>query len=120
MAAELFYDAAKRKGLDNDKDVIEGTFQTKKSLMVQKFLGEEIAGQVKISDDDVELYYKANLDRYAEKDDKGKVKRQKSFQEVQRQAAEDLVRDRQQKAYEEIVARMLNAENVQIFDDRVD
>jgi tetratricopeptide (TPR) repeat protein len=119
MAAELFYDAAKRKGLDNDKDVVEGTFQTKKSLMVQKYLGEEIAGQVQITEPDVELYYKANLDKYAEKDAKGKVTRQKPFQEVARQAAEDLMRERQQKAYEEIVGRMLNAENVQIFDDKV-
>ena len=119
VATELFYDAAKRKGLNNDKDVIEGTFQAKKGLMVQKYLSQEIADQVQIKPEDVELYYKANLEKYTEKDDKGKVKRQKPFSEVQKQVAEDLVRDRQQKAYDALFDRMMRTEKVEIYDDLV-
>ena len=119
VATELFYDAAKRKGLEKDKDVIDGAFQAKKSLMVQKYLQDEIAGKIDIQSDDVELFYKANKDKYVEKDDKGNVKKQKEFNEVRKQVAEDLLREKQQKAYEELVQRMMTAENVEIYDDLV-
>lgn len=119
VATELFYDAAKRQNLDKDKDVIEGTYQAKKSLMVQKYLENEIAGEIDIKPDEVKLYYEANKDRYTEKDDKGNVKRQKPFQEVQQQVAQDLAQERQQKAYEQLLDRMVEAEDVRIFDDMV-
>jgi tetratricopeptide (TPR) repeat protein len=119
VATELFYDAAKRKALDKDKDVVEGTFQAKKSLMVQKYLQDEIAKQVQMKPEDVELYYKANKEKYVEKDDNGNVKRQKPFTEVRQEAAEDLLREKQQKAYEELVRRMMTAEKVEIYDDLV-
>jgi tetratricopeptide (TPR) repeat protein len=119
VATELFYDAAKRQMLDKDKEVVEGTYQAKKSLMVQKYLENEIAGEVKITPDEVKLYYEANKDRYAEKDKQGKVKRQRSFQEVQQQAAQDLAQERQQKAYDRLLDRMVEAENVRIFEDKV-
>jgi len=119
VATELFYDAAKRQNLDRDKDVIEGTYQAKKSLMVQKYLENEISGEVRIDPQDVQLYYDANKERYAEKDDKGNVKRQKRFQDVQQQVAQDLAQERQQKAYEQLLDRMVEAEDVRIFDDKV-
>ncbi|MBN1780115.1 hypothetical protein JW948_03250 [bacterium] len=119
VANELFYDAARRQGLDKDKDVIEGTYQAKKSFMVQKYLENEISGDIQIAPDDVKLFYDANKERYAEKDDKGNVKRQKPFREVEQQAAQDLAQDRQQKAYEKLLDRMVEAENVRIFNDKV-
>jgi len=119
VATELFYDAAKRKDLERNKEVIEGTFQAKKSLMVQKYLQQEIAQQINIENEDIELYYKANQDKYAEKDDQGNVKRQKPFNEVRKEVAEDLLREKQQKAYEELLQRMMRAEKVEIYDDLV-
>ncbi len=119
VATELFFDAAKRKGLNQDKDVVEGTFQAQKSLMVQKYLEQEVADQVKITPEDVELYYKGNMERYAEKDKSGKVTRQKPLDEVRKQAAEDLLRERQQKALNELVERMMRTEKVELYDDRV-
>lgn len=119
VATELFYDAAKRKELDRDKEVVEGTFQAKKSLMVQKYLQDEIAEGLDIREEDVELYYRANLDQYVEKDEEGNVKRQKSYDEVSRQVAEDYVREKQQKAYDALLQRMMRTEKVEIFDDLV-
>jgi tetratricopeptide (TPR) repeat protein len=120
IATELFYDAAKRKELEKDKEVIEGTFQAKKSLMVQKYLQEEIASQIQIKEEDVELYFKANKEKYVVKDDKGNVKRHKFFQEVQKEVAEDLVREKQQKAYEDLLGRMMRAEKVAIYENLVE
>jgi uncharacterized membrane protein YheB (UPF0754 family) len=120
IATELFYDAAKRKGLDRDKDVVEGAFQAQKSLMVQKYLQEEIAPQIKVSADELRLYYRANTDKYAEKDAKGKTKKQKSFEEVQRQVQEDYVREKQQQAVQQLLGRMMTAEKVDVYDDLVE
>lgn len=119
VATELMYDSAKRQGLDNDKDVIENVFQAKKTFMVQKLLEREISKKVKITPDDIELYYKANPDKYAEKDKDGKVIRQPALSDIQSQVAQDLMRERQQKAYNELMASYLRAENVKIYDDLV-
>jgi tetratricopeptide (TPR) repeat protein len=119
MATEIMYDSAKRQGLDEDKEVLENVFQAKKTFMVQKLLEQEISKKVDISEDDVKLYYQANKEKYAEKDDKGKVVRQPPLSEVQKQVAQDLLRERQQKAYDELMASLLRADNVKIYDDLV-
>ena len=119
IATELMYDSAKRAGLDKDKDVLENTFQAKKSFMVQKLLLERIKDRVKIENEDIELYYKANMDHYADKDKDGKILRHRALSEIQQQVVQDLVQERQQKAYEELIASLLLAEDVKIFDDLV-
>ncbi len=119
IATELLYDAAKRKGLEKDKDVIDAAFEAKKNFMVQRYLAEELKDQVQVTPDDVELYYKANKDRYVDKDEKGKVKKQKSFEEAREQAAGDLGREKQKKAIDALLARMMTAEKVQVFADRL-
>jgi len=121
IAQELLYDSAKRKGLDKDKEVLEGAFEAKKSLMAQKLLEDEIQKEVnmdKYSNADVELYYKANKEKYAEKDEKGNVKRIPEFQEVGKQAAQDFTREKQQEAYNRLVERLMKAEKVNIYEDK--
>jgi tetratricopeptide (TPR) repeat protein len=120
IATDLLFDAAKRQGLDSDNEVIEGAFQAKKSLMVQKYLQHEIAGRVNIAPDHVQDYYKAHPEKYTEKNEDGTVKRQKPFQEVQQQAAEDLAMEKQQRAYEDLLQQIMQAERVQIFTDLVE
>ncbi|HGY56214.1 MAG TPA: hypothetical protein ENK44_10955 [Caldithrix abyssi] len=119
IAQELLYDSAKRKGLDKDKEVIEGAFRARKALMTEKMIREELKDEVKIEPADVELYYLAHKDKYAEKDDKSKVIRQKPFEEVSQQAAQDLAMERQQQAYQKLLDRLMKAEDVRIFESRV-
>ncbi|MEJ2543057.1 MAG: hypothetical protein P8Y99_03225 [Calditrichaceae bacterium] len=116
---ELLYDKAKRQQLDKDKSVIEGTFRAQKALMAEKILQAELKDKVKIEPADVELYYMAHKDRYTEKNDKGEVIRQKDFNEVQQQAAQDLAMERQQKAYQQLLGQLMKADNVKIYEDRV-
>lgn len=122
IAQELLYDSAKRKGLDQDKEVIEGVFQAQKALMSQKLLEEEIeaeAGLGNYNNSDVETYYKANRERYAEKDDKGNVKRIKPFPEVAQQAARDFMQEKRQQAYQRIIERLMKAEQVIVYEDKI-
>jgi len=119
IATELFYDTAKRANFDKKKEVIEGTFQAKKQLMAQKYLEEEIMRQVDIKPEDIELYYKANKDKYVEKDKDGKVVREKPLQEVTQQVYQDLAREQQTRAYEELIQRLMQAQSVVIYDDKI-
>ena len=119
VATELMYDSAKRQGLDKDQDVLENVFQAKKTFMVQKLLQEQISNRVKIEPQDVELYYKANLERYQEKDSEGNLIRQIPFAEIQDRVARDLIQERQQQVYEEMINSYIRAENVRIFSDLV-
>lgn len=119
IATELLYGTAKRKGLDKDKDVIEGTFQAKKNIMVQKLLQEELAQGVNVDESDIELYYKANREKYSEKDENGKIVRTKPFDEVRTQAMQDLIQKKQKEAYDLLVQRMMRAEAVEIYEDKL-
>ena len=85
--------------------------------MVQKYLQDQIRKEVKIEPADVELYYKANKDKYLEKDKDGNVIREKPFDEVQQQVAQDLMVERQQDVYQRMVERLMRAEGVEVFDD---
>ena len=116
---ELLYDSAKRKGLDKDKDILEGTFRAKKGLMAQKVFNEELQKMIDVSEEDVELYFKANKDKYAEKDENGKIKRQKTFQEAGQLAANDLMREKQEKAQTQLFERLMKAQNVKIFESKI-
>lgn len=119
IATELFYDAARRQQLENDADVIEGAFQAKKNIMVQKYIENEIASRIDIKPDDLELYYKANKENYTEKDENGNITGQKPFLEVRKNVANDLIQEKQQKLYNELLRKMMAAENVKIYEDIV-
>lgn len=119
IATELLYDTAKRKGLERDRDVIDAAFQAKKNIMVQKLLEEEVAQNVSVKESDVEMYYKANQENYAERDKSGKIVRIKPFEEVKNKVMQDLIQERQKEAYDLLVQRMMRAEAVEIYEDRL-
>ncbi len=122
IVQELLYDSAKRKGLDKDKEVREGVLQAEKSLMAQKLLQQEIEKEVnmdKYSNADVELYYKAHKEKYAEKDKDGKVKRIPPFAEVQERVAQDFIQEKQQEAYQRLIERLMKAEQVAIYEQKI-
>jgi parvulin-like peptidyl-prolyl isomerase len=68
VAEELIHQKAKRLELDKDPSVRKQAERAMRQLMIQKVLEDEIKAKVKISDDDVELYYRAHADRYGEKE----------------------------------------------------
>ena len=119
IATELMHDSARRQGLDQDKDVLENSFQAKKSFMVQKLLEQEISKKVQIDPNDVQLYYEAHKDDFAEKDEDGNVKRVPPLQEINSQVAQRLFQERYKATYEELISSLLRAEGVNIYDDLV-
>ena len=119
VVQELLYETAKKQGLEKDKEVVEGVHRLTKSLMTDKVIKDEIQNKVKLNASDVQLYYNANKEKYAEKDDKGKVVRQKPFNEVAEQAGRDYSIEKQQEAYQQLAERLIKANNVSFFEDKV-
>jgi hypothetical protein len=116
IASELLYNSAKRKGLENDKEVIAAAFQAKKNIVVQKLLQDEIGQNVQIDPSNLELYYRANLSRYAKADSGGHVP---AFEEVRTQVTQDYLREKQQETYNQLVERIMRAEAVVIYEDKI-
>ncbi len=108
VAHELFYDAALRRGYDQDKDVIEGTFQMKKQLMINKFLKEEVPSDIQISDSEIKLYYDAHKEEFKDK----------NIDEVRAEIESELLRQRQEEAYMKLLSQMMQAEQVKIYEDQ--
>jgi len=119
VATELLFDTAKRAGFDKDPDVIEGAFQAKKMLMVRKLVQERVAKKINIQDSDIQLYYEAHKDDYAEKDKDGNVIRERPLSEVRQQVAQDLYNQKFQEAYQGLLEKMILAEDVQFYENNV-
>ncbi len=68
VAEELLYRKAKKLEFDQDPLVRRQAEQALRQLLVQKVLEQEIQDRVKISPEDVELYYRANKINYQEKE----------------------------------------------------
>ncbi|MEI7905671.1 MAG: hypothetical protein WCI43_09725 [Candidatus Firestonebacteria bacterium] len=116
IATELLYDSAKRKNYENDKEIIEKSFEAKKSFMVQKLFEEEIRSKFRISESDVKNYYEARKKEYVEKDKDNKEK-QKTYEEVKEKVARDYSMMKQQELYMQLIEQLLRAEKVTIYDD---
>jgi len=99
---------ALRRGLDKDKDVKEGVFQLRKQMMINKLLSEEIPQDIEISESEIKLYYDAHKEEFKDK----------KLNEVRSQIETELKKMKQEQTYSKLVSRMMEAEQVKIFDDK--
>ena len=65
VATEVLYEKAKKLGLDKNINIRAAVEDFKKQLVLQELLRDEIKKELKVSPEDVSLYYKANKDRYS-------------------------------------------------------
>lgn len=119
LTTEMLFNSAKREGLDNDKEVLEQAFQAKKRFMVYKLLEQRVAQNIQTTETDLQLYYEANKDQYTEKDKDGNVLREKSIAEVRDQVARDYYQKRYLDESQRLISRMMEAESVRIFEDKI-
>ena len=119
IATELLYDTARRKGLDRNPEVLEAAFQAKKRAMVEKLLQEELSQNLEVNEEDLKLYYRAHKDKYVKKDEESGESTQLSFEQARQSVLQDYIRSKQKSAYERLVSRMMRAEAVEIFEDKI-
>lgn len=62
---EVLYEEAKKLGLERNSKVRAALDNYKKEFILQEMILEHIAKNIKITPQDVELYYKANKEKYA-------------------------------------------------------
>jgi tetratricopeptide (TPR) repeat protein len=108
LGSELLYHAALRRGLDKDKDVNEGVFRFRKQMMINKLLAQEIPQEIEIGESEIKLYFDANQEEFQDR----------KLGEVRSQIESELKRMKLEEAYNKLVSRMLEAEQVKIFDDQ--
>lgn len=87
--------------------------------MVQKLLQEELSSNVDFEEEDLQIYFRANQSKYMTEGDSTQTARQLTFDEARQQVTQDLIRSKQQAVYQRLVDRMMRAENVKIFEDKI-
>ncbi|MFA4993214.1 MAG: peptidyl-prolyl cis-trans isomerase [Candidatus Omnitrophota bacterium] len=65
VATEVLYEKGKKLGLDKDAKIRGAVEDFKKQLVLQELLGGEIRKELKVTPEDILLYYKANKDKYS-------------------------------------------------------
>ncbi len=119
VANELMFEKARKLGYDRDPEIQKQVDLFKKSLLVNRVLEGEVQNKVQVSDKDIELYYRANKEKYAEKDKKDEKKpgRQKSLEEAKEQVRQDYLREKLNEKFNELVQTMLAAEKVEFHPE---
>jgi hypothetical protein len=90
--------------MQNDPEIIKKSFEIKKSLVIQKLMQDEM-GRIKITQKDIELYYKANRDKY-----------KKPLNQVLQLVHQDFMQEKMQEKSQELIRRMVKANSVRIFE----
>ena len=119
LTSDLLYNKAKKMGLDRDKEVIDGIFSAKKNLMAMKVIQDEFKNKIKIDKEDIELYYEKNKENFAEKDEDGKVKNQKSLEEAKEEVYNEVLLKKQQEVMDGLLMNLMQAQDVKIFEDKI-
>lgn len=114
MANELMANAAVRKGYDRDKELIQKVDDYKRAMLAQKTFSEEVGSRVRVDQEKAKLVYDANKEEY--KDEEGN---EKTFEQVAQEIYQKLYMEEQQKVAQEYITRLLSAEKVEIFDDKI-
>ena len=108
LGSELLYHAALRKGLDRDGEVQEEISRFRKQMMINRMLSDEIPQDIQISESEIKLYFDAHQEEFEDKE----------LNEVRPQIESELRKMKQEEAYNNLVARLLQAEEVKVFDDQ--
>ncbi len=105
ISQELMYRMAMRKGYQNSPDVLQKSYEIKKNIMVQKLMQEELLGKINITQKDLELFYKANKEKYKQ-----------PLNQIYQTVYQDFMGEKVQEKSQEMLQQMIKANNVQIFD----
>ncbi len=113
IAKEILFDTAIRNRYDQDPSIQKALEQLRKELLVQKLMNEEVQRKVQISEGELKLYYEANKNRYTAKDQENQ---EKNYPSLRKQLETDLQKEKEQIAYQELMQKALQAQNVEIYD----
>ena len=119
IMVELLYNTARRRNLGEDPEILAEAFEMKKILMANRVQEEEIREDVRVTAADVELYYAQHKADLAEKDGDGNVVRERPLTEIREQVAQFVELQKRQEALNGLLDRLVQAEDVALYEDRI-
>jgi len=117
LAGELLYNAAKRKGYENDEAIRSQLTELEKMLVRQKYIQEEIDARLSISEADLKLYFLEHQDDF--KIQEGEQARIPEFEEAADRVEQAVRREKEKGIYEGLLQRLMKAEKLEIYEERL-
>jgi len=105
VAGEILYDRGKKLGLDRSGKILEYVEDFKKQLVLGQLVQMEVEQNLKISPQDIELYYAANKDKYKDK----------QFEEVKSDVENEYRARKQDELLNQFLAKALEQQEVEIL-----
>ncbi len=117
VAKEVLYRKAKRLGLDRTPEAKETLEGLKKQFAVQQLVQKEIKENVKITPDDLRLYYDANKDKYVKEtgEEGSRKKRQMTFEEAKSRVEQEYMLRKQTEVTNSLLKKALEDQEVEIY-----
>lgn len=109
VGLELVFRAAEREQFATREDIRAFLEESRKKLIVDRFVVEKLGPGLQIDPADIRNYYLANKARYGNE----------AFEKVAREVADDYQREKLQSAYLTYVAQLAEAGNVQFLDGNI-
>jgi len=109
IGRELIHHAAIREGYDKESSVRKELKDLEKEYLIQYYTQKKILPTIKPDTADFSLYYQANKEKYDNK----------PLEEVQQQVMQDYISYLGQKAAQEYINDLLEAEPVQTFEENL-
>lgn len=109
VGLELVYDAAEREQFTNSKAVRQYLDDSRKKLIVDRFVQQKLGPSIQIDPADIRNYYLANKQRYGGEE----------FEKVARDVAGDYQQEKLQSAYMTYVAQLAQAGKVEFLDGNI-
>ena len=110
VAREVLSNAAIRKGLSQNKEVMKRVHAAKKNIMIEAFLREELGDIASPSPEELRGYYETNKELFADEDGTCRA-----FEEVKEQVWSQLMLAKEQGRTAELLQRLMKAEDAIIF-----
>ncbi len=109
ISRDLVYHAALREGFDRESEVQQAVGRLEKEYLIQYYSQKKILPSLKLDTADLKLYYDAHKDKYGSK----------PFADVQDQVTQDYMSYEGQKSFGEHIKSLMDAEQVQIFEENL-
>jgi hypothetical protein len=116
VAEELLLDSAYRRGLDKQAWFTQQVDEFKRQVLLNRMLEEEILSKVKVTSQELKLYYEAHKEEFKSPDGK----RTLPFDEVKGKIESILRKEKIEELQKEYFAKLLAAEKVELYEDAIE
>ena len=118
VADELLWHRAVKLEYDQDPEVKRRQTEVLKQLAVTRFVEREVLEKIQIDESDLQNYFAANRDRYAQKQGEGESP-EVTLDQVRQMVERDYQMLKMQSAYNELIDTELSTQGVELYPERM-